>query len=309
MIAVPLIRKMAELFIIVFAAAILVKAGILKPDDSQAFSRVCLYVVSPCVIFRSFLQNLTGEISAGLFAAVLLALAFHLLFILISAVLKHTWHATEVERGSIVFTNGGNLIVPIVAYTFGQEWVIYVSAYILVFNVLCWTYGVSLFDRKTASNIRKILLNPNVLAIILGLIALLTGFRLPELLDTAVADIASTVGPVSMIVIGTVLGGMSFRDLFRNSRVFGVLVFRLLLCSGLAVFLALLSGVSHRIAAGYEIVMISLFSATAPSSTNINQLAILYNHDAQYATSINILTTLTSILTMPLWVFIYELIA
>ena len=309
MILFPLIRKMAELFIIILATAGLVKAGLLKSEDSRSLSRFCLYVVSPCVIFLSFQQDLTPEITRGLLAAVLLALFFNILFILIAQGLKHLWHANEVERASIIFTNAGNLIIPIVSFTLGEEWVIYVSAYIAVFNVICWTYGVSLFDRESAVNPRKILLNPNVLAILFGLLSLFTGFRLPGVLNIAVTDVAAMIGPISMMTIGAVLGGMKLQNLFSNRRIFGVIAFRMLLCSGLAVAFALLSGVSSRIPAGHQVVMISLLSAIAPSASNINNLAILYNHDAEYATSINILTTLSCIVTIPLWIYVYELFA
>ena len=309
MIFFPLIRKLAELFLIILATAGLVKAGLLKSEDSRVLSRFCLYFITPCVIFLSFQQELTPEITRGLLAAALLALFFHVLFILVAQALKRLWHATEVERASIIFTNAGNLIIPIVSFTLGEEWVIYVSAYIAVFNLLCWTYGISLFDRESGASLKKVLLNPNILAILLGLVCLFTGFRLPGLLNTAMTEVSAMIGPVSMMIVGAVLGGMKLRDLFRNRRIFGVLAFRMLLCSGLAVAFAALSGVSRIIPAGHQVVMISLLSAIAPSAANINSFAILYNHDAQYATAINLLTTLSCILTMPLWIWVYELLA
>lgn len=306
MIVFPLIQKIAELFLIIFAAAALVKAKILHREDGRVLSRVSLYFVTPCVIFYSFQQDLTPEVYQGLLTAVLLAVLFHLIFIFIAWILRRIWKATEVEQASIIFTNCGNLIIPIVSYTLGQEWVIYISASITVFNVLCWTYGIRLFDRDTPFQLKSVLLNPNILAVILGLTGLFTGFRLPEILDIAFGDVAGMIGPLSMIITGIVLGSMNFRKLFSNRRVIPVVLFRMLLCSGAAVFFAILSGISSRIPSGHQIVMIALFCAIAPSASNINQLAILYNHDVEYATSINILTMLSSIITMPFWIYIYE---
>ena len=71
MIAIPLIQKIAELFLILFTAAGLVKAGILKSEDSRVLSRLSLYFVTPCVIFNSFQTKLTPEIQQGLLAAIL----------------------------------------------------------------------------------------------------------------------------------------------------------------------------------------------------------------------------------------------
>lgn len=304
MIAIPLAKKIAELFLILFAAAALVKTGVLKTENSKVLSRLSLYFVTPCVVFNSFQKELTPEIWTGLITATALAVCFQALFFLIAALLRRFWNASEVERASVVFTNVGNLIIPLVAFVKGQDWVIYTSAYILVFNVLFWTVGLRMFDRENALNLRKALLNPNILAIAAGLITLFARVKLPEPLALAFSDVAAMIGPLSMIITGMVVGGMTFRGMFANRRVFGVLFFRMILVSGLAVFAAAL--VARTLPLDKTIVMIPLLGAIAPSASNINQMAILYNKDAQYASAINVLTTLSCIATIPLWIMLYE---
>ena len=310
MIVEPLVTKIGELFLILFTAAALVKGRILKAEDSRVLSKLSLYFVTPCVIFNSFRKELTPEIGQGLLIAAGLAVGFHLLFFLLAEILRRLWKATEVERASVVFTNAGNLIIPLVAYVFGEEWVIYTSAYILVFNVLFWTVGVRMFDRENAPGLKKVLLNPNLLAIAAGLIMLFTRLPLPKPLGVAFEDVAQMIGPLSMMITGLVVGGMKFRDLFANRRVFGVILFRMAAASGIAVLAAVLfaavSGITGSLAPGRAIVMIPLLSAIAPSASNINQVAILYNKDAKYASAINVLTTLSCILTIPLWVMLFD---
>ena len=304
MIAIPLAKKIAELFLILFATAALVKTGVLKAENSRVLSKLSLYFVTPCVIFNSFQKELTPEIQRGLLTAAALAAGFQALFFLIAALLRRFWRATEVERASIVFTNVGNLIIPLLAFAKGQDWVIYTSAYILVFNVLFWTVGVRMFNGESAPGIRKALLNPNILAIAAGLITLFARLRLPEPLALAFSDVAAMIGPLSMMITGMVVGGMTFRGMFANHRVFGVLFFRMALASGLAVLAAALA--ARTLPVDKNIVMIVLLAALAPSASNINQVAILYNKDAQYASAINVLTTLSCIVSIPLWVMLYE---
>ncbi len=306
MVTMPLIKKIAELFLILFASAALVKAGVFRADYSRVLSRISLYFVTPCVIFNSFQKQLTPEIQQGLLIATGLALVFQLLYFLVAEILRRVWKATEVERASIVFTNAGNLIIPLVGYVLGEDWVIYVSGYILVFNVLFWTAGIRMFDSQNAPSLRKILLNPNILAVLFGLLLLFTGISLPEPVAIAFSDVASMIGPLSMMITGMVVGSMKFSDMFANRRVFGVILFRMVVCSGLAVLLAVFSGIAGRVPSGKAIVMIPLLSAIAPSASNINQVAILYNKDARYASAINILTTLSCIITIPLWIMLYE---
>ncbi len=307
MIAVPLAEKIAELFLILFAVAALVKAGVLKSENSRVLSRLSLYYITPCVVFNSFQKELTPEIGRGLLTAAALAAGFELLFFLIAAVLRRVWKATEVERASVVFANVGNLIIPLVAYVKGPEKIIYVSAYIFVFNVLFWTVGIRMFDRGGAPGIRKILLNPNLLAVVAGLITLFTGLKLPGPVALAFSDVAGTIGPMSMIITGMMVGGMTFRGMFSNRRVFGVLFFRMVLASGLAALAA--AAAARLLPVDRDIVMIILLGAIAPAASNINQVAILYNRDAGYASSINVLTTLSCIVTMPLWIMLFETLA
>ena len=309
MIAIPLAKKILELFLILFASAGLVKAGVLKSEYSRVLSRVSLYFITPCVVFNAFQKKLTPEISQGLLIAVCMAIAFHLLYFGIVEILRRVWKATEVERASIVFTNAGNLVIPLVAYTMGEEWVIYTSAYILVFNVFFWTVGIRMFDRENGASLKKLLLNPNILAVLAGLVLLLSGLTLPEPLSLAFSDVAAMIGPLTMIITGMVVGSMKFRDLTANRRIFGVILFRMVVCSGIAVLLTALSGIAGRIPSGKTLVVISLLAAIAPSASNINQVAILYNHDAKYASAINILTTLSCIAFVPLWVMVFEAIA
>ncbi len=307
MIAIPLAQKIAELFLILFAAAVLVKTGVLKTENSKVLSKLSLYLVTPCVIFNSFQKELTPEIQAGLLTAAALAVGFQALFFLIAGLLRRFWKATEVERASIAFTNVGNLIIPLVAFVMGQDFVIYTSAYILVFNVLFWTVGLRMFDGENAPSLRKALLNPNIVAIAAGVVTLFTHVKLPEPVAMAFSDVAAMIGPLSMMITGMVVGGMTVRGMFANRRVFGVLFFRMVLASGLAVFAAALA--ARILPVDKAIVMIALLGAIAPSASNINQLAILYGKNAGYASAVNVLTTLSCILTMPVWVMVYEALA
>lgn len=308
MIAAALIQKIAELFLILFTTAGLVKAGILKAEDSRVLSRLSLYFVTPCVVFNSFQKELTPEMRQGLLITVLLAVCFHILYMLIAKLLGRIWKASDVERASIIFTNAGNLVIPIITHVLGQEWVVYVSGYIVIFNILFWTYGVRMFDNESRPDLQKILLNPNLMAVACGLVCLFCGIRLPGPLSIAFDDVASMIGPLSMMITGMVVGSMKLKEMVNNRRVFLVIFFRMVLCSGAAVAFAVLTGIPQRIAIGNEIVMVSLLSAIAPSASNINQVAILYHKDEKYASAINVLTTLSCILTMPLWMMVYELL-
>ena len=306
MIALPLLKKIAELFLILFVTAGLVRGKILKTEDSRVLSRLSLYFITPFVIFNAFLKELSPDVRTGMLTCVVMAVGFHALFFGLAFAAKKLWHATEVEQVSIVFTNAGNLIIPLVAYILGDEWVIYVSSYVAVFNLLFWTVGVRLFDRGTSPDWKKILLNPNILAIGAGLIVLFAGIRLPEPVAMAFSDVAGMIGPLAMMITGMIVGGLTLRDLTACRRVVGVLIWRMIVGSGLVVAATGLCVALGAIPGGKTLALIPLLSAIAPSASNITQVAVLYDKDAGYASVINVVTTLFCIVSMPLWVMVYE---
>ena len=111
-----------------------------------------------------------------------------------------------------------------------------------------------------------------------------------------------------MMVTGMVIGGMSMQEIRKYRKAAKVVLLRMLVCPALAILFILLTNAAGRIPSGREIVMISLLSASAPSAGTISQIAIVYHHDERYASVISVLTTLACIVTMPFWIFVYELL-
>lgn len=158
---------------------VLVKAKLMKSEDSMVLSKLSLYLFMPAVIINAFNVEMTNDIIWGLIIAFLVAALIHIVLLMLDCILKKYFKATNVERASIMYSNAGNLIVPIVTYVLGGEWLIYSSAYLIVQLVFLWTHGVRLFSDQKIS-LKKILLNINMLAVISGFVIMFSGLRLPN---------------------------------------------------------------------------------------------------------------------------------
>ena len=106
--------------------------------------------------------------------AVGMSVIVHVILIVGSELLSYIIHFNSIEKASIIYTNAGYLVIPLVSAVLGEEWVFYTTAFILVQTILMWTHGVNLIGQEKNLNIRKILCNPNVIAMIIG-IALCVG--------------------------------------------------------------------------------------------------------------------------------------
>ena len=145
MISVLLAKKIAELFIYLFLGVLLVKTGVMKSSDAKVLSTLTLYLIMPCVILRSFQVDMTSEVLSGLVIASAAAVLIHVLYFAVGWAFGRFGGATDIEKGSVIYTNCGNLVLPIIISVIGAEWVIYQSAYAAVFNIMIWTHGRMIF--------------------------------------------------------------------------------------------------------------------------------------------------------------------
>ena len=104
-----------------------------------------------------------------------------------------------------VFSNCGFIGFPIVNMVFGLEGVIYASIFNLFFTIFLWTYGVILYsDSKEKKDIKRILLNPSMIAVYIGLPILIFNINIPQIILYPTNMVGSMTTPISMIVIGGV---------------------------------------------------------------------------------------------------------
>lgn len=298
--SILLVKQILELFLSILAGWLVVRLGLLKASDSKALSVVALYVVIPCMIFHSFQIGYSDAVRDGLVLGVVLALLLHLLFYLAVKLLGRALGLDAVEQTSVMYSNAGNLIVPIVTALFGSEYIIYTSSYMAVQLVLLWTHARVSLSGGGRIDLRKIFCNINMAAIALGLLFFLLQLPLPQVIEEATGSIGSMIGPLCMIVAGMLMADVDWSRLPQYRRLPLVAVLRLVVLPAAVVLLLLLV---RRFVARPEldsIYVISLLAAVTPTAATITQLCQISGRDSRYANMIYLLTTLLCVVTMPL---------
>lgn len=304
--SLALAKTIASLFLVMFAGFLLVKIKIVKSDDSKVLSKTLLYIIAPCTIINAFQIDCTSETLTGFLIALVAAVVINVLNIAAARLLRRPLHLTPVEEASIAYPNAGNLVIPLILATMGGEWVIYASPYMIVQLILMWTHCVMLISGQRKVNIRKMLLNSSILSIAAGLVLFFTGFRFPAVIQNAVDMTGSMVGPVNMLVIGMLLGGMDSKAFLRDARLYAVSALRLLVFPAVAAVILAFSGAARLLPIGMQVLTVSMMAAASASAATVTQFAQLYDTDTGYAGRINIVTTLGSIITMPLLVGLFR---
>ena len=306
MISILLLLKIAQLFFPLALGFILVRFKILKSSDTKVLSAIALYAVTPCVILGIFQTEVSSQLLRGLLFSAISALAAHLVFFLLAGILKKPLRLSPVDRANSIYSNCGDLLVPIVGSLFGAEALIYTIPFIVVQLPFVWSHCRVLISGKRGS-LKNLLLNVNILSVAAG--AGFFAFRIviPEKLLSPINDVAAMIGPLGMLIAGMLIAGMDLKKVFSAAGVWKVAALRLLVFPAVMMLLLRLSHVTALVPDGQTIFLISFLAMCAPSASAVTQQALLYSDDGEYSGAIYTVTTLLCIVTMPLMIFLFGL--
>jgi predicted permease len=286
---------------------IIAKLNVVKTEDSIVFSKISLYLLMPSAILNAFDFRLSDSVVSGIAVAFLAAIIIHVVLYLFDLIYGKFISKNPVERASVMYSNAGNLIIPIVSFVLGSEWVVFSTAFLAVQLFFLWSHGVRLFSSHEKFNVKKVLLNVNMIAIALGMILMIFGIPLPGFVSEITSSFSSMLGPVGMLIAGMLAANIDFKRIFTDIKIYRVITIRMviypLVMLGVLMLFSLIPIPSIE-----KILLISFLASITPSATSVLQFAQIHGKDAEYATAINIFTTVLCVITMPLFVALFEFV-
>lgn len=306
-IAFLLANKIMQLTLMVLFGYGLVKAGFLKSEQSYPISVIGLYIVAPSMMITAFQIDYSNDILKGLLLSFLMAMMISLLLILIGRFFKSLFKLDNIEHAASIYSNSGNLIIPIVASLFGDEWVIYSTGFVVVQNFLFWSHLRMLICGKGNVSFKQMFLNVNIIAIVVGMFLFFFHIKLPSVVAGTLASLGNMIGPLAMLVAGMLIASIPIKEIISDKRIYLVTFLRLILIPLMLLVVVKLCGFSRWVVNGEMIVMISFLATTSPTAATVTQMAVLYRQNAQKASAIYGVTTLLCVFTMPVIIAIYQL--
>ena len=155
-------QQIMKYFIMIMMGYFMVRTGFLQSKDSRILSALSVYLILPCAILNSFQINATAEGARNLTLSFVTAILIHIVLILAGKLFQRLFRMDGVETASLIYSNSGNMILPLVEAVLGGEWTLYASAYMSVQTFLLWTHGKSVICQEPEIRWQKILLNINV---------------------------------------------------------------------------------------------------------------------------------------------------
>ena len=292
------------LFLYMICGFIVSRLNIIREDNRGVLVRLLMDVAMPMMVLNAFNKPTSvDEIMASLWVMVI-ALAGCLVSWGIGAVLwrKQPENKRKVLMYASMFSNAGNAGLPIISLVFGPTGVFYGSMYLIPPRILQWTVGLGFFVKPEKGGwVRNVLLNPMVVTIYIGVFLMVTNWQIPGVFGSAIANLGSMTGPLSMILIGATLAHMDWKMLL-DKTVLVTSFFRLI---AFPLFTAIILKVIHVDAMTLNLCVILL---AMPVASNTAAMAERYGGDYVFASACVSVSTLLSVITVPLITWLIQML-
>lgn len=290
---------LCEMLVLLFAIVLGYGAnrmGIMGGEMDQKVSKLLLTFTLPSMILAAVV---TGDALPGL-AEVLSILKVALVFYLLEGVfmlavprfLGGTPAQKGVWRYALMFPNVGFIGYPVAVALFGQEALFYAVVLALPFNLMSFALGPLLLAGAKRFKLRQVF-SPCVVASLLALLLALSGLRPPALVGEMLDFVGGITVPLSLLLVGSLLAGLPAGQVFASPKLWILSVLRLL------VMPAVLCLLLRRLDIGYMVLGVAVTQMAMPVAVNGSMLSMEYGGDTQCMAQATFLSTLASIITIP----------
>lgn len=292
-------QQVLILFILLGVGFAMGKLHWLDDRGTAGISNILLYIVTPAILLTSFQREFVAADFRNFCLILLASAVLHLLLIGGAYLTIRDKEAKKqrVLRFAVVFSNCGYMGYPLMQALVGKIGVYYGSAYVVIFTVIVWTFGVYMISgEKKQLRLKPLLCNPGILGTIAALTLYLLQIKLPGILMTPLEHISNLNTPLPMIVIGYQLSQADLKKAFRGVSTLVTILLRLVVSPLLALGICLLLGLRGDVA------IVLMVAASTPPAALLGMFAVKYKSDASTASSMVSGVTALSVLTMPLFV-------
>lgn len=294
------------LFLLIMIGFVCNKNKMLNKEVNKKISDIVVIIVTPCVIIQSFQREFRTDLLKQLLTALAAAVVLHIIMIIISGIFMNDSDESRerIYRFGAVFSNAGFMALPLQNALLGEDGVFFGAAYIAIFNIVLWSYGiVEMSGDKTLITPRKVFLSPGIIGVLIGAVIFVFSLKIPAVISSAMSYMAALNVPLPMMIVGYYLGDTNIAQALKDIKSYKCLFLRLMIFPVLALGLLYLCGIRGTLLSAL------IIAASAPIGATTTMFSEKFGRDTELSVRLVSLSTLLSMLTMPLIIGITQLIA
>lgn len=298
-------QQVLILFLLVLVGYLLGKTKIITDKGGKVCSDLALLIATPCVIIKSFQREYNTALMYELLIALAVAFGLHVVAIVIAHIVyRKDTPTTRVYRTSTVLSNAGFMGLPLQQAVLGDQGVMYGATYVVAMSVTMWSYGLLIMDKSGGKvPIRKMLFSPGVIGLVVGFLLFACRVTLPEIIFAPIRHLGNLNTPLPMLFAGYYLSKVDMKQALKKPADFGAMAMRLLVVPVISIALMYVCGIRGNMLLSMAI------ASTAPVAVAVAMFADRYRQDAETSINLVALSTLFSVVTMPVILAAVQVIA
>lgn len=296
------------LSILVIVGLIGSKVGTISVGAKDMLAKIVFNITLPFLLFCNFSKlDITPRLLSNSLAIIVLTFITLLFMLLAGWLSTHFLRMTKGESAIFkVHSVFGNLVYlgfPVISALYGSEGLLYAGMFQLVSNMLMWTIGVIILNQREGLSLMmkvKQILNPNTIAILIGFLMFLFSIKLPEILIKSLGGLGDTTIYLSMLYIGSLMFYSNLKGFINSKKVYLLTLNKLIIVPVL--ILLIFAGVTSLFPERIDIKVISVLviMSSMPAMANVVIMAKIFGADDKLATANVFVSTIVSIITLPL---------
>ena len=285
------------MFLLVGIGFFIRKKGIVNTEGRMNMIDLCLYITLPFNVLHSFLRKWDWNLFIACGVILLLSVGFNAISVFFSTILykKQEINRQKSLKYGTIISNSGFLGNPMVEGIYGSEGLLYAALFMLPVRIVMWTIGIAVFLKGRKEKLWKnVLAHPCIVAIYVGVIVMVCGIQFPTFVEKTIVGISGCNTPLSMMLIGMMLAEVKPKGLIDKTMVFYTAI-RLL------VIPAVVFAITAFLPLDGMLRGITVIMAGMPAPITTALLSAKYGGDEKYATGMVFLSTILSLITLPIW--------
>ncbi len=303
---INVLTQVIILFILILIGFTLAKSKILNDECVRGMTDFVLILVTPCVIIKSFFREFNKSDLKDLLISFLLGVILHTAFILLSVLFLKDKNKNRqvVLQYAAVFSNCGFMAIPLQQALLGDNGVFLGSSFVAIFNAFVWSWGLRVMsgDKKSLKPL-KIITSPAILALIIGLIVFLLSIPVPKIIAEPVGMLTALNTPLPMIIIGFHLASSNVLKGITDIKCLLTILLRLIVYPAAAIFGMWICSIRG------DMLISQTICCAAPVAAVTTMFSSKYNRDTELSVNLVSLSTLLSLITMPVMITFAEKLA
>lgn len=295
--------RLGAIALILILGFCLGKWKLISTTTNKEITNLLLTVFMPASLFMAFPSEYSEDSLNFFFSGLVAGILIMFMLILLSKIIFNKWWLKGGLRFesqfALIFNNATFLGYPIVVNTFGPTGIIAYCGFIIAFNIALFSYGIWLFEHKVNLKlIKNIVTNPNILAVLIGMVIFLTNIKLPSFITSAVGFVGNATTPLSVICIGFMLSHADFKSIFKKWRLVVTAIIQLIV--GPVATFFLLTWLKFPT----EVISVCTLIQALPTATSLGLFATKYGGNNIESSELVTISTVISVITMPIMILV-----